>query len=57
MPSILDRDRLNAFTRHTHAEIAGAPSGPLKGLTFGVKDIYDIAGVKTGFGRDRKSVV
>lgn len=50
MPSILDRDQLNAFTRHTHAEIAGAPSGPLKGLTFGVKDIYDIAGVKTGFG-------
>lgn len=50
MPSILDRDQLNAFTRHTHAEIAGAPSGPLKDLTFGVKDIYDIAGVKTGFG-------
>jgi amidase len=50
MPSILDRDKLGAFTRHTHAEIAGAPSGPLKGLTFGVKDIYDIAGVKTGYG-------
>ena len=24
--------------------------GPLSGLTFGVKDIYDIAGCKTGFG-------
>jgi amidase len=50
MPSILDRDQLGAFTRHTHIEVAGAPSGPLKGLAFGVKDIYDIAGVKTGFG-------
>ncbi len=50
MSSILDRDKLNAFTRHTHIEVAGAPAGPLKGLTFGVKDIYDVAGVKTGFG-------
>ncbi len=48
--SILDRDRINAFCRHTHAELPGAPSGPLAGLTFGVKDIYDIAGHKTGFG-------
>jgi amidase len=48
--SILDKDKLNAFTRHTHIEVAGAPSGPLHGLTFGVKDIYDVAGVKTGFG-------
>jgi amidase len=48
--SILDKDKLNAFTRHTHIEVAGAPSGPLRGLTFGVKDIYDVAGVKTGFG-------
>ncbi|HVT54991.1 MAG TPA: amidase [Xanthobacteraceae bacterium] len=48
--SILDQDKLNAFTRHTHIEVKGAPGGPLKGLTFGVKDIYDVAGVKTGFG-------
>lgn len=50
MPSILEQDQLNAFTRHTYIAVAGAPDGPLKGLTFGVKDIYDIAGVKTGFG-------
>jgi len=50
MSSILEQDKLNAFTRHTHIEVAGAPEGPLKGLTFGVKDIYNIAGVKTGFG-------
>jgi amidase len=48
--SILDKDTLNAFCRHTHAEVKGAPDGPLAGMTFGVKDIYDIAGVKTGFG-------
>ena len=50
MPSILDRDTLNAFCRHTHAEAIGARSGPLAGLTCGVKDIYDLAGSCTGFG-------
>jgi amidase len=49
-PSILDRDTLGAFTRHTHAARAGAADGPLAGLTFGAKDLYDIAGVHTGFG-------
>jgi len=50
MTSILEKDSLNAFCRHTHVEVAGAKNGPLVGLTFGVKDIYDVAGVKTGFG-------
>ncbi len=50
MTCILDRDTIGAFCRHTHAELAGAASGPLAGLTVGVKDIYDIAGHKTGFG-------
>lgn len=50
MTSILDADRLGAFCRHTHVALKGAASGPLAGLTFGVKDIYDIAGHKTGFG-------
>jgi amidase len=48
--SILDRDNLDAFCRHTHVETQGAPAGPLAGLAFGAKDIYDVAGVKTGFG-------
>ncbi len=43
-------DALGAFCRHTHAAVAGSGEGPLAGLTFGVKDIYDIAGHKTGFG-------
>jgi len=43
-------DALGAFCRHTHAAAKGSGTGPLSGLTFGVKDIYDIAGHKTGFG-------
>lgn len=50
MSSILDRDKLDAFCRHTHVEVRGAGSGPLAGLTFAAKDIYDVAGAKTGFG-------
>lgn len=50
MASILDRDSANAFCRHTHVEIAGASHGPLVGLSFGAKDIYDVAGQRTGFG-------
>jgi hypothetical protein len=47
---IVANDRLGAFCRHTHAEIKGASHGPLVGLTFAVKDIYDVAGHRTGFG-------
>ncbi len=43
-------DALGAFCRHTHVAVAGSGKGPLAGLTCGVKDIYDIAGHKTGFG-------
>lgn len=48
--SILEHDQLNAFTRHTHVSQVGASTGPLAGLTFGLKDLFDIAGHKTGFG-------
>src|SRR3970282_767446 len=50
MNEIVANDKLGAFCRHTHAEMNGAPGGPLAGLMFGVKDIYDIAGHKSGFG-------
>lgn len=50
MPSILDRDTFNSFVRETHAELAGAASGPLAGLTFGAKDIYDVQGHRCTFG-------
>jgi len=48
--SILDRDTLGAFCRHTHVALSGASDGPLFGLTFGLKDLYDVAGHRTGFG-------
>lgn len=48
--SVLDRDTIGAFCRHTHVECSGAAGGPLARMTFGAKDIYDIAGYKTGFG-------
>ena len=44
-------DPLGAFCTENHAALDGAPSGPLHGLTFGAKDIFHIAGVRTGFGQ------
>ncbi|MDP1672904.1 MAG: amidase [Burkholderiales bacterium] len=43
-------DAIGAFCRHTHVALKGSGSGPLKGLSFGAKDIYDITGHRTGFG-------
>ena len=43
-------DPLGAFCAHNHAALQGAPDGPLKGTTFGVKDVFHIAGHRTGFG-------
>ncbi len=50
MPSIIERDHVHAFCHYDHAEISSTTSGPLTGLTFAVKDIYDIANVPTAFG-------
>jgi len=38
-------DPFNAFVDHTH--IAGAAFGPLAGLRFAVKDLFDVAGLPT----------
>jgi hypothetical protein len=43
-------DPYNAFCRHTHVELPGAPEGPRRGSTFAVKDVFDIAGHRTGNG-------
>ena len=43
-------DQLNAFVPHGHIEIDGAAHGPLAGVAFAVKDIFDVAGVVTGRG-------
>ena len=46
----LPNDPLGAFCRHNHAGLAGSGKGPLAGLTFAVKDLFDIKGERTGFG-------
>ena len=43
-------DPLNAFCAHAAARLPGAPAGPLAGLTFAAKDLFDIAGHVTGAG-------
>ncbi|HUP93459.1 MAG TPA: amidase [Burkholderiales bacterium] len=50
MTDTIPNDALGAFCRHTHVALRGAGEGPLAGLEFGAKDIYDVAGHKTGFG-------
>lgn len=44
------RDRLNAFLDLPDLPVASAATGPLAGLTLGVKDIFDVKGYVTGCG-------
>jgi amidase len=43
-------DTLNAFVEHGRIEVQTRQDGPLAGLTFAVKDFYDIAGQPTAAG-------
>jgi amidase len=43
-------DGLNAFCAHGRVERPPHRPGPLSGLTFAVKDFFDVAGVPTGAG-------
>ena len=43
-------DPLGAFCVENHAALPGSGQGPLAGLTFAAKDVFDIAGSRTGFG-------
>ena len=43
-------DHVGAWTPHGRFVIQGAASGPLAGLTFAAKDLYDVAGQPTGAG-------
>ncbi len=43
-------DALGAFVPAPQPHIAGAAGGPLAGLTFAAKDIFDVAGYVTGCG-------
>ena len=43
-------DRVGAFVPGPRLEMAGDATGPLAGVDFGVKDLFDIAGAVTGYG-------
>jgi len=43
-------DHVHAFCNDTDAYLVGAAYGPLTGLTFAAKDIFDVAGYVTGGG-------
>lgn len=43
-------DPAHAFVPYPDVPVAHAGSGPLSGLTFGVKDLFDVAGYPTGGG-------
>lgn len=43
-------DHVGAWTPHGRFVIQGAATGPLAGLTFAAKDLYDVAGHPTGAG-------
>src|SRR5262245_54285326 len=45
---IIANEGIGAFC--DNVEMKGPSHGPLVGLTFGLKDIYDVAGHRTGFG-------
>ncbi|MCS6890370.1 MAG: amidase family protein, partial [Rhodovarius sp.] len=40
----------DGFVAHGRLRVAGAPQGPLAGLTFAVKDLFDVAGTRSGWG-------
>ena len=47
---LLTHDPVRAFMPYPAVPVAGAATGPLAGLTFGVKDLFDVAGYRTGCG-------
>ncbi len=44
------KDELGAFCEATHVALKGAATGPLAGLDFGAKDVFDVAGHIAGCG-------
>ncbi|WP_194152372.1 amidase [Muricoccus nepalensis] len=43
-------DALNAFTPGPQPRLEGSPGGPLSGIAFAAKDLFDVAGFPTGAG-------
>lgn len=48
---LLHDDPAHAFMPYPPVPVPGAGTGPLSGLTFGVKDLFDVAGYPTGAGQ------
>ena len=46
----MNADDIHAFVPDGRIERAGSAEGPLAGKTFGLKDVFDLAGVPTGAG-------
>lgn len=46
-------DTAGAWVPHGRFVLAGAPAGPLSGLSFAAKDVFDVAGHPTGAGNPR----
>ncbi len=47
---LLHQDPARAFVPYPAVPVANASTGPLAGLTFGAKDLFDVAGYPTGGG-------
>ena len=50
MPDEINPDEINAFVPGPRVHIQGRAGGPLSGLTFAAKDLFDVAGHPTGGG-------
>lgn len=51
---LIKDDPVDAFVDYPPVEVPSAETGPLKGLTYAVKDIFDVAGYPTGGGNPIK---
>lgn len=47
---LLEHDPVHAFMPYPPVAVASSPEGPLAGLTLAVKDLFDVAGYRTGCG-------
>jgi amidase len=52
---LVKADPFHAFVDYPDVPVENAASGPLTGLTFAVKDIFDVAGYRTGCGNPEKT--
>src|SRR5437764_12107378 len=50
IPASYPTPMTSPFVPGTAVHVAGAPSGPLAGLTFAAKDLFDVAGHPAGGG-------